>query len=42
LISRAYRSGEVLSVEHDERGSTIKARVSAELAQELQDAADDR
>ncbi len=42
LISRAYRSGEVLSVEHDEYGSTIKARVPAELAEDLQGAADDR
>ena len=42
LISRAYRSGEVLSIEHDEQGSTIKARVPAELARELEDATDDR
>lgn len=36
LLSRAYRSGEVLSVEHDETGSTIKARVPAPLAEEFE------
>jgi len=36
LLSRAYRSGEVLSVEHDETGSTIKARVPVTLAEEFE------
>lgn len=36
LLSRAYRSGEVLSVEHDETGSTIKARVPSPLAEEFE------
>ena len=36
LLSRAYRSGEVLSVEHDETGSTIKARVPVALAEEFE------
>lgn len=42
LISRAYRSGEVVSVEHDDQGSTIKARVPPALAEEFESAADVR
>ena len=36
LISRAYRNGEVLSIDHDEAGTLLKARVPELLAQELQ------
>ena len=35
LISRAYRSGEVLSIDHDEAGTLLKARVPELLAEEL-------
>lgn len=41
LLSRAYRSGEVLSVEHDETGSTIKARVPVTLAEEFESLSND-
>ena len=41
LLSRAYRSGEVLSVEHDETGSTIKARVPVTLAEEFEGLSND-
>ncbi|HEV8024685.1 MAG TPA: GTPase HflX [Candidatus Nanopelagicales bacterium] len=40
LISRAYRSGEVLSIEHDDAGSTVKARVPPALAEEFESAGD--
>jgi GTP-binding protein HflX len=39
LISRAYKSGEVVSIDHDESGSRIKARVPQVLADELVSAA---
>ncbi|MEY2989542.1 MAG: GTPase HflX [Actinomycetota bacterium] len=39
LISRAYKSGEVVSIDHDESGSRIKARVPQALADELASAA---
>ena len=42
LLSRAYRSGEVISIEHDETGSRIKARVPAPLAEEFESAGHDR
>jgi hypothetical protein len=30
-----YREGDVVSVDHEERGSHLKARVAEELAREL-------
>lgn len=35
LISRTYKVGEVVSIEHDESGSRVKARVPQPLADEL-------
>ena len=39
LISRSYKAGEVLSIDHDETGSHLKARVPQALADELLSAA---
>ena len=39
LIARAYKLGEVVSIDHDESGSHIKARVPKALADELTAAA---
>ena len=39
LISRSYKAGEVLSIDHDEAGSHLKARVPQALADELLSAA---
>lgn len=39
LLSRAYREGEVVSVDHSDEGSLLKARVPAVLADELRAAA---
>ncbi len=39
LLSRAYREGEVVSVDHSDAGSHVKARVPAILADELRAAA---
>jgi len=35
LLSRVYREGEVVSIDHDDAGSHLKARVPEVLAQEL-------
>ncbi len=35
LLARVYREGDVVSVDHEERGSHLKARVAEELAREL-------
>ena len=35
LVSRAHRQGEVISVEHDEIGTRLHARVPESLANEL-------
>ncbi|MFI9629595.1 GTPase HflX [Streptomyces sp. NPDC052042] len=37
LVSRAHQEGEVLSAEHTERGTLLKARVGPELASVLRD-----
>jgi GTP-binding protein HflX len=34
-VSRAHRQGEVVSVEHDESGTLLRARVPESLANEL-------
>jgi GTP-binding protein HflX len=39
LLSRAYREGDVVSVDHDDAGSHLKARVPDGLAEELRTAA---
>ena len=39
LISRSYKAGEVLSIDHDESGTHLKARVPQALADELLSAA---
>lgn len=39
LLSRAYREGEVVSVDHSDSGSLLKARVPSVLADELRAAA---
>jgi GTP-binding protein HflX len=35
LLARVYREGDVVSVDHEEHGSHLKARVAEELAREL-------
>jgi GTP-binding protein HflX len=35
LLARVYREGDVVSVDHEERGSHLKARVAEDLAREL-------
>ena len=35
LLARVYREGDVVSVDHEEHGSHLKARVAEDLAREL-------
>lgn len=39
LVARVYREGEVVSVDHEEHGSHLKARVAEDLARELDSSA---